>query len=216
MLFRSEFYVKHYITGEWVLVHRILVGNLQTVPYIRQPSLRFGIYSASVGSTTGVVVQCASVALFVSGLVQKTRNPRAVKNTQTVTSTFTNILTIRNRQMYNSLPNQVEIEPINLSISSESSQNVEIEVRTNPTFASTTNFTGTGTNLVADVDTTANTYSGGTLLAAFTLGSKGNRDINLKDFEIRIPPTLHLMISARVTGGANSSVSAGLTYYEDL
>jgi len=91
-----EFYVKSTEDKGWLLVHVIEYQNSNTLPSLTQPSLRFGIYSASVGSTTSVSVYCASVALFVNGDVFKTRNPRAVKNTQSVTTSFTNVLTLRN------------------------------------------------------------------------------------------------------------------------
>ena len=210
-----KFYVKDQ-GGDFRLVHVIEYENSFATPSLRQPSLRFGIYSASTGTTTDVPVYCASVALFVEGMVKKTRNPRAFSHTQSVTTTFTNVLTIRNRRTYNSIYNQVEIEPIHLSVSSESNQNVLIEIRTNPTFSGNTNFQTVGTNLVSDADTTANTVSGGTLLAAFTVGTKGTLSESLTDFEIRIPPSLQVSISARVTSGAASNVTATLTYYEDL
>ena len=211
-----KFYVEDEDTGNFTLVHIIKYANNETTPSLRNPSLRFGIYAASVGSTTDLKVQCASVGLFVQGEIQKTRNPRAVKNTQSVTSSFTNVLTLRNRKTYNNLYNQVEAEPVNLTISSESTKNVEIEIRTNATFSGDTNFQSVGNKLVTDVDTTANTVTNGTLLAAFTLGANGNQTINLASFGIRIPPSLKFTISARVTSGATSSVTATLTYYEDL
>ena len=93
---------------------------------------------------------------------------------------------------------------------------MEVEIRTLPTFSGDTNFTSTGTNLVTDVDVTANTYSGGTLIAAFTLSGNGNRDIDLTKFDIRIPPSINFCIGARVTSGAASNVTAALTYYEDI
>lgn len=203
-------------TGRFELVHIIKWANANTRTNLNQPSLRAGLYAVSIGSTTDLVVKCASFQCAVQGKVFKTRNPRATKNTQSVSSSFTNVLTIRNRRTYNSIYNQVEIEPINISLSSESSQNVEIEVRTNATFSGDTNFANVGTNLVSDVDTTANTVSGGTLLTAFTLGSKGTLNANLRDFEIRIPPSLTFTISARVTSGASSNVTATVTYYEDI
>jgi len=211
-----KYYIEYPETGEFVLVHTIKYANAETIPSLNNPSLRFGIYAASVGSTTDLTVQCASVGLFVQGEIQKTRNPRAVKNTQSVTSSFTNVLALRNRRTYNSLYNQIEIEPINLTISSESSQNVEVEVRANPTFSGDTNFTNVGTNLVSDIDTTNNTTTNGRLLAAFTIGSKGSINVNLKELEIRIPPSLTLSITAKITSGASSNVTAALTYYEDL
>ena len=91
-----------------------------------------------------------------------------------------------------------------------------IEVRTNATFSGDTNFQNVGTNLVSDADTTANTVSGGTLLASFTVGAKGTLSQSLKDFEIRVPPSLAITISAKVTSGAASNVTASLTYYEDI
>lgn len=211
-----KFYVENKGTGNFDLVHTIEYANTYTTPSLSQPSLRFGMYAASIGSTTDLTVQCGSCALFVQGEVFKTRNPRAVKNTQTVSTSFTNILTLRNRRTYNSLYNQSEVEPLNLNISSESSKNVEVEIRSNPTFSGDTDFTSAGTNLVTDIDTTANTTSNGTLLAAFTVGPNGSRDVNLKDLEIRVPPSLRISITARVTGGASSPVTATLTYYEDI
>jgi len=211
-----KFYAENPDTGFFELVHVIKWANAQTRTSLNNPSLKFGMYGASVGSTTNLTIQCASVNLSVQGKVFKTRNPRAVKNTQVVTSSFTNVLTLRNRRTYNGVYNQVEIEPISISLSSESTKNVEIEIRTNAVFSGETNFTTVGTNLVGDVDTTLNTTSNGTLLAAFTLSGGGGTTINLKDYEIRVPPSLTITIGARITSGASSNVTATLTYYEDL
>ena len=210
------FYVENLDYGSFDLVHVIKYSGRNTTPSLRQPSLRFGIYSSNQGGTTDTTVQCASVACFVQGKITKIRNPRAVKNTQSVSSTLTNVLTLRNRKSYNYIYNQVEIEPLNLTISSESSQGVEIELRANATFSSSTNFANARTNLVGDVDTTSNTVSSGTLLAAFTLGSKGNLSINLQQYEISIPASLSLTIAGKVLSGASSNVTAALTYYEDI
>lgn len=211
-----RFHVEDPETGRFITVHIIKWANANTLPSLGNPSMRFGIYGASIGSTSNITVQCASVNLSVQGQVIKTRNPRSVKNTQLVSSSFTNILTLRNRHTYNSIKNQVEIEPIAISLSSESTKNVEVEIRGNSTFSGGTNFALAGTNLVGDVDTTLNTTSGGTLLASFTLSGGGSTSVNLHDYQITIPPSVKITISARVTSGASSNVTASLTYYEDL
>lgn len=210
------FFLENPDTGKFVLVHILKWTNTSTRTSLNQPSLRFGMYAYSVGSTSNVVVKCASVGMGVQGKVQKTRNPRAVKNTQTVSTSFTNVLTLRNRRTYNSLYNQVEIEPIIMSLASESSKNVEIELRTNVTFTGNTNYTTAGNQLVGDIDTTSNTYSNGTLLASFTIGANGANTQDIERLSIRIPPTIALTIGARVTSGASANVTAALTYYEDL
>lgn len=212
-----DYFVEDPQTGGFVNVHKIKWANSSANTSITNPSLRFGMYAASVGTTTSVTTECASCALFVEGVPTKTRNPRAVKNTQTITTSgYTNILALRNRKTYNSKNNQVEIEPININIANESTKNAVIELRGAPTFSGDTNFTNVGNNLVSDVDTTNNTISGGRLLASFAVGGGESVDVNLKDFQIRIPPTLIISIAAELTSGSNSPVTATLTYYEDI
>lgn len=211
-----EFYVEDREIGDFVLVHIIKYANTNLVPSLTNPSLRLGMYCVSLGSTTNIEVYSGSMGGFVEGKREATRNPRAVEYTQSVSSSFTNVLTIRNRRTYNYHINQVEVEPLLLVVSSESSQSVEIEVRTNATFSAVNNFQSAGTNLVTDVDTSSLTVSGGTLITSATLGSKGNAVIRLSDLQIRIPPSLRFSISARVVSGASSNVTASLTYYEDL
>lgn len=211
-----KFYVEDPDTDDYTLVHIIGFLNANTTVELANSSLRVGLYAASIGSTTDLTIKCSNFSAFIQGEFNKTRNPRSVKNTQTVSTSFTNVLTIRNRNTYNSFYNQVEVQPVNLTISSESNKNVEVEIRANPTFSAATNYTNVGTNLVTDIDKTANTFTGGRLLSSFTVAPSGGESINLSTFEIAVPPSLTLCIAARVTGGASSPVTSTLTYYEDL
>lgn len=210
-----RFSIENKETGKFEDVHLIKYPNTHTTPSVGNPSLKLGIYCVSLGSTTDLTVRSASMSGFVQGKEVKTRNPRSEKNTQSVSTTFTNVMSIRNRRTYNGYYNQVEIEPIFLSISSESTKNVEIEVRATSNPGVEQNYTAVGTNLTTDVDTTSFTYSGGRLLAAFALGSQGAEIIDLSKLAIRIPPSLHIIVLARVTSGASANVTAALTWYED-
>ena len=212
----AHFYIADETTGYYTLVHTIHWLNNSIRSLLNNPSLRFGMYGASVGSTTNITVKCSFAYVGLQGKISKIRNPRAVKNTQNVSTTFTNVLTVRNRRTYNASYNQVEIEPLLLSVSTESTKNVEIEVRTNAVPSGVTNFTSAGNNLVSDVDTTANTITGGSLLAAFSLGSSGSITAKLNELDISIPPSLAITISARVTSGSSANVTAALTYYENI
>ena len=210
------FYVDNPTNGTPLLVHFIQYQNTSTDLSLGNPSLRTGLYCVSLGSTTNLTVRVASISAYLQGLTEKTRNPRAYFNTQSVSTTFTNILTLRNRRTYNNIINQVEVQPISLTISSESPKNVSIEIRSTVNPGVEQNFTAVGTNLITDVDTTSTTITGGRLLAAYTVAPAGNIEVNLNDKQIRIPPTLNLVIQAKVTGGADSPVSASLIWYEDL
>lgn len=203
--------------GDFVEVHKIKYANNNTLTSLSNPSLRFGMYSANITNTTSITTRCSSVAMFVEGTPVKTRNPRADKNTQTITtSAYTNIISIKNRTTYNYKNNQVEIEPILLTIANESTKNLRIELRGNPTFSGETNFSEIGTNLVSLKDTTANTVTGGRLLGAFTVGGGGSEVIDLTLLQISVPPTLTISISGQLTSGSSSPATATLTWYEDL
>lgn len=204
-------------TGLFEKCHIIKYANDNTTPSVGNPSLRLGLYCVSLGSTTNLIVRSASMGAFVQGKVFKTRNPRAEQNTQAIGTTMTNIVSFRNRRTYNGYFNQVEIDPLRLSISSESTKNVEVEVRSTINPGVEQNYQTIGNNLITDKDTTAFTgFSGGRLLAAFTLSGGDSQTLNLKELEIRLPPGLHLIIQARVTSGSSSNITAALTWYEDL
>lgn len=209
------FWLENPDTGRFQNVHIIKYTNQNTTPSLLNPSFKLGLYAESVGSTTDLSVYSASMAAFVDGTLTKTKNPRAVENTQSVgTGGFTNILTIRNRNTYNSFVNQGEIIPIILSLSTDSSKSIEIRVVVNGTPSGDTDFTEVGTNLVSDIDVTANTITGGTLLIASAL--RIEKLINLDDLEIRIFPSFTFSITARLTSGSSADVTAALTYYESI
>lgn len=211
-----NFFIDNIHSGSPVLVHVIKYTNNNIIPSMGNPSLRTGIYCVSLGSTTNITVRSGGVGAFLQSIPNVTRNPRAYVNTQTVTTAFTNILTIRNRRTYNNLINQVEIEPVFLSLSSESSKNVEFELRSAVTPGVEQNFSNIGSNLVSDVDISVVTVTTGRLLLAGTLAPGNDIKFNLSDIRIRIPPSLHLILQARITGGAASNVTGSITWLEDL
>ena len=206
-------------TGKFIDVHNLNTANTSTLPSVSNPSLRIGMYAASIGSTTNLNVHSSAMAIFIDGDLSKTRNPRAYSFTQSLTTTnFTNLITLRNRRTYNYYNNQVEIAPVYLSISNETNKSVTIDIRSvsSSTIGVEQNFTAAGTNLVSDIDTTAITISSGTLLSSFTIASLASQSIDLRSFEIRIPPSLALVIQGKRNGGATGDVTATITWYEDL
>ena len=217
--FGAIFYeVEDPATGVLETVHVIEYANANTVPSLGNPSLKAGLYCVSLGSTTDLSTYAASFGLFVQGVEGRTRNPRAVKNTQgIVKNVFTSVLTVRNRRTYNNQINQVEIQPELLAIASEGSKNVEVEIRSMVTPGVELDFQPVGTNLVSDYATTGVTVTAGRLLMATVIAGGTSELIDLAALRIRIPPSLKLVIQAKVSGtGANADFSAALTYYEDL
>lgn len=58
--------------------------------------------------------------------------------------------------------------------------------------------------------------TGGVLLASFTVAKGQSIEVNLKEIEIRVPPTLRFVISGRMASGSASDLTAALTWLEDI
>lgn len=212
----AYFYIESPGSGKFERVHVLNVANSTTTPSLGNPSLRAGMYAVNTTGTTNVDVYSGGFGLFMQGEEGRTRNPRAVEHTQSIGTTYSNILTLRNRRTYNGYVNQVEIEPEVLSVAAEGSKNVAIEVRSMVDAGVEQDFQPTGTNLVSDVDKTAVNITGGRFLFATTIAGGSSTTIDLNKLRIRLPPSLKFVVSAKKASGANIDVTAALTYYEDV
>lgn len=212
-----EFYIMDANLNKYIVVHTIKSPNSTTTQKIPNPSMRAGFYAYSTGSTTNLDVYSGGFSIGNDGTSHRTRNPRSYSSTVNLSTTnATNVLTLRNRNTYNYYNNQVTITPLRVSVASEVNKNVIIEIRTATAFNANLEYISAGTNLVADVSTTASTITGGTLIDSFTVPPNGGKDVDLTNLEISIPPSLRIAIIAKRTGGAAGDVTATLTWYEDL
>lgn len=211
------FYVEDPETGNFVLVHKLKYANANVKPSLGNPSLHCGIFAASLGSTTPLTITSACVAAFLEGTPAKTRNPRSFANNKSVGTTLTNLFTVRNRDVFGGKANQVELTPLLLNVFTESARGANIQLITGATLGGDTNYSYVNeSNLVAEIDTTATTVTGGTSIVSLQIAGNSSSQIQLADFLIRIPPEVTITVAAAVNSGAASATGAGLTWYEDL
>lgn len=178
-----------------------------------------GGYAVSLGSTTDLVIRVNSFSAFVEGAAGKTRNPRAIASTTAITTTDeTVVLAVRNRRTYNSINNQIEIEPLRVGLANETARNAIVRVRAATLPGVELAYTSVGNNLVSDFATDAAVFSGGLLLATEPVGPTQKVTIDLKDLDVSQPSSLHLIITVQrtATGGSNNNFSGSYTWYEDL
>ncbi len=211
-----DFLIENPETEQFERVHNIHWANKNTTTNCVNPSLHLGIYATALGTISAVTVECPYVAGFTTGTFEQTRNPRAYSNTKSIATTNTNILTIRTKKVFNGESNQAEIDPLKLSLANDGGKSAIFELRSNPTVSGTPNFQNVGTNLISDYDVSGTTVSGGTLLATFTVAKGTTLLVNLKELDLRLPPSTVLVISGYMTSGAASDLSAAITWYEDL
>jgi hypothetical protein len=212
-----SFYIEDPSDGRFTLVHRIEYANANTAPSLGNPTMKIGWISASLGSTTDLSVYGASAGLFIEGKNKPTEPTRAEFNTINVGTTLTNAITLRNRRVFNGIPNANEIKLLELSAQTDSSKGAIIEVIADGTPASEQNFFYVDeTGSIAEEDETAISITNGRILNVITLGGAESRTVDLSAFEEVLLPGETISVIARVTSGAASDITIGLTWREDI
>lgn len=212
-----RYFIEDPTTGSYKLVHIVQWANANTALNMANPSLRVGAYATALGTIAGVTVECAYIAGFVTGSQNKTRNPRGYSNTKSISTTVTNLFTVKTANIYNGLANQGEIEPVFLNLANDGAKTAIFELRNNATVAGSPNFTTIGTKLLSSVDVDGTTVTAdGTLLASYVVAKGSGVVIDLSALETRLPPSVKLTISGAMVSGAAADLSASLTWYEDI
>lgn len=211
-----EFFVQNPDTGRFIPVHLMDFANTTTTAAVMNPSMRIGMYNYSLGSTTNLVTYCAGMSAFTQGDPQPIRNPRSTSNIKTLTTTLTNLLTIRCRETFGGEPNQLEIQPLLITAFTESNKGATVTIYTNATVGGTPNFSYLDEDtLISEIDTAGTTVTGGNPLASFVI-TTNTVIIDLNALNIRIPPTITLTIAAKVNSGAAADTGVSISWYEDV
>lgn len=211
-----HYYIYDTVNNSYRLAHDILANGVTERPTISNPSMKVGVYAASTGSTTDLTVYCSMMSGFTQGATNPVRNPRAFAASKTISTTLTNILTIRGKRLYNYLINQAEIIPLFLAVATESGKNTTFQVIANATVSGVSNFQDTGTNLISEYDISGDAVTGGRLHAAFEVAGVGSATIDLRELFIRQPSTLSLTIAAKLSASPASLVNVSMTWLEDI
>jgi len=103
-----------------------------------------------------------------------------------------------------------------VTFANDGAKSAIFELRGNATIAGFTNFANVGTNLISEVDVAGTTVTGGTLFASFTVAKGQSITVDLKDFNIRLPPTITISVIGYMASGAAADLSASLAWYEDV
>lgn len=193
-----------------------LANTLQDAPSLRNPSLRAGWISASLGSTTNLTVKGASIGVFTEGAYLLPEEGKTDYNiVASVGTSFTHIISIKCRNEFNGVPNVGYIYPILMTASTSSSKEVIIEVYKNPTSIGEYAYSYISqTNSIALSTKHSGTVSGGELVASFSFF--GSEKFNLDVLGRHIYSGETYSIVAKVASGANSSVNISLSWKEDI
>lgn len=206
------FSIENPATGKFIPVHTIRYANNNTRPSLSNPSMKVGIVAASLGSTTDLTVATGSLACFNEGESVLTNGKFAKDNSKSgISTTPTNILTIRNRLSFHGIANQGDLILRQLSSFTDSNKGASIDVYLNPTLGGETNYQYEDeNNSIAEYDTSGTTITGGILIASTQAGDV----IDLGDYAI-VPGDI-ITIAGNVNSGAASEVTVSLNWREDV
>ena len=207
------FFEESKATGRYVLVHIYSPVGDRILPTMRNPSFRIGWSSTNLTNTTAITVKGGSVAGFIEGFRVNTDESQGYTHTQTgVTTTLTNILSLRSRYEFNGLRNFGEILLQIVGISSDSTKPIEVSIIKNPIFATTLEYANADTNeSISQISTSSVEVTGGVVIA-----SGAGDAIDLAALNQILIAGDEVTIAANITSGANSAITASMSTFEDL
>lgn len=210
-----QFYIEKPSTGEFALVHRIEYANANTDPSILNPALPLFAQGENTSNTSNIQIQSSSMAAFVEGIDKSLGLKESSGNTKTsVGTTQTNILTIRNKNIFQGKSNRVRIKLEFMTVSADGTKNVEMQVTKNTVLGGTPSYSDINANQsVVEVDTAGTTITGGRQIFAIELGKAEGRDRNLLDLDVILHPGETITFSGAAASGT-SDISAACSWIE--
>ncbi len=204
--------------GQFVLFHEIRYANANTVPSLTNPNITWSCsaYNFVGTSTYACNLSTASASLYTQGPQLK---PSTIVSTtaakSSVAASRTPIVSIKLKQLYGNrlLLGEAIIRAFSVGVTGTKPAVAELVL--NGTLNNTANFQSVNANSVMLTDTAATSISGGTTIAAFTLGKDGNvvRDMTTSgDVSITRFDTISIVVTP---SAANTDVSATLSWFED-
>jgi hypothetical protein len=213
-----RFFIEDPHPGNLILVHSIDYANTYTEPSLSIPSLPFCTYVENGGTTSNIIIKSASCGLFIEGNERIRGISNSTANSKSgIGSTETNILTIQNRETFNSINNADLVYPILLNVATiTGTKPTTIKVIYNCTLGGTPSYTNINLNdSIVSYDTAGTTITNGDIIFTEILGKEESATVNLKDLDIFLNPTDILTVSATTPSGS-VEVFVSLTWIEDL
>ena len=154
---------------------------------------------------------------FLEGEHDETGLIRSQPNRKTgVTTTLTNIITIRNKSTYASVQNRSNLTLLELSAEADGTKGVDVYVILGATLGGTPSYTDIDTtNSPVDYDVAGTTVTGGRTIKVFALSKIESRDIDISTLDIEVFAGETITIAAK-TSGATSDIFGAVTWREDL
>lgn len=211
------FYIEEPSESIFILVHVISYSNANLVPSTRNPSFPLAARVENTTNTSNITLKTASMSADVEGKISYLGPQHAIDSTKdSVPTTLTNILTIRNKTTFASITNFVPITISKYSLGVTGSKTAIFRLVRNATLGGTPSYTDISTNTsVVDYDTAGTTITGGVYLDGSAIAKEGSLEFAPKLGTMDLYPgeTLTIAASSTVT---TTDVTGFITWIEDI
>lgn len=211
------FGVEDETTGRFIKVHTINYANNNTVPSLLNPSFPITWSTENTTNNTNITVKGASCCAEIEGKIEYLGPTNAIGNTKTgVTTTLTNILTIRNKSSFASKTNKTPLNILKYSVAVDGTKPAEFQLIKNTTLGGTPSYTDVSTNTsIVDYDTAGTTITGGQVIDFATLSKDGSLNVNPNVSDIVLAPGDTLTLAVNATS-STTDVTVAVRWVEDF
>ncbi len=218
-----DFFVEDSETKDSVLVHRISFSNVNTLSNPAEETFRIGWLVRNTGSVIGATIQGSYAASFIEGHIFYDTPPKGVSANQAVTAGAgqRSVITLRNRISFNNKVNRVEVLPLIISATSQTSKFARFKVLLNPTFLSPITFTYTNKeNSVIEISEDDVEVTGGIVIGSGTVEAGSGITTMFNSTNNRttavFPGSIICIVAEIPSGGGSADCQADTSLQEDL
>lgn len=208
------FNIEHNNEGDLHSTHTLKYANSNIVPSLTNPNFPFYIFVDNGGTTTDLWIKNSSYAAFIEGIENLNTGLINSISASRTTTTIANVLTIRNKTLFNGKTNRHTVHPQTICIACEGTKPVECQVILNAVLGGSPSWTSLNTNnSIVEYDTSA-TISGGKKYTTLFLGKSDSKIIDLTELSWELYPSETFTFYARSINDSNSDISISINWRE--
>jgi len=215
------FLIENPITSIFMVVHIIHYVNTTKLVQLNNPNLQFWSRIVNSGNTSNLTMYCGSVGVFLSGERKFLGATWGTNNNKTgISTTITNILTIKNCTTYNGVANKSLIRLKSISFASDSGNSIATLLLiknatvggtlTYVTIAGTSGDNGvtiTNGNSVSSVNTIGTTVTGGQQMFNTSLARNSSSFLPVVELDIFLEPGSTMTFACFATASSNIGIT---------
>ena len=211
------YYIEESETGTFVPVHRIAYANKNTVTSVVSPTAPIMYEVKNTTNQSNIQIKSPCCVAFSEGKKSCMGVTHTIDNTQEISSSnLTNIVTIRNKDVYLTRSNFMQCLPNCLSVCTDGSQGVVLYVIRNANFDGTQTWADISmTSSTTEYDISNNNITQGEKWASYAFSKLDSRSIPLNGVNLTLDSGDTLTIAGKVVGGGSNNVTVALTWLED-